>query len=329
MEMGYVKDMMKTLEIAADFMRGGGVRWCPECGTELGLNPIDPWHNGVQCPACGNTYSWQHWTYLSEKWCWDNGNTGLVSFHGDEVDVEVPHHCTRIYSYAFSNSNAVSVQVPDSVTVIEPFAFCNNSHLKSVVLPDGLQRIEEGTFLGCENLLQVSIPRTVKYIGKNAFSGCTSLKKVTLPESVRMIDTGAFAGSGLHQACLTSAKLIAENAFSGCHNLWSVELNATQIGNRAFANCKHLREVKLAEGVLTIGEQAFMNCLELDHLHIPTNVHQFGNQAFANVPKLSVRIPKLLEEHCLHFCPCHPKYGKERHYLFEKAARIHFYEGGI
>lgn len=328
MQMGYLNDMIKTLDIASAFIHGEGVRWCPDCGTELVLSPKDPWINGVLCPHCEKTFPWQHWAHFGENWRWDDDNSSLVSFHGDEVDVEIPHHCTRICSYAFSNSNAVTVHVPDSVTVIEPFAFTNNAHLKKVELPFGLHRIEEGTFLGCDKLTQVHIPKTVKYIGKNAFSGCTALKRVNIPESVLLIDEGAFAGSGLSEIVLPGTKVIADNAFSSCDNLWSVALKATQIGNRAFAECKSLREAKLAEGAMTIGEQAFFNCTALENLTVPISVYGFGNQAFAKVPKLSAHVPKQLEEHVRQYRTCNPTYGSEHHYVFERTARLHFYEGG-
>lgn len=209
MELGYVMDMMKTLECASGFLAGDGVRWCPDCGTELVLSPKDPWFNGVLCPHCEKTFLWQHWAHFGEKWRWSDGGTYLVSLHGDEAYVEVPHHCTRICSYAFSNSNANTVRLPESVTVIEPFAFSNNDHLKKVELPTGLQRIEEGTFLGCDKLTHVHIPGTVKYIGKNAFSGCTSLRRVNIPEGVLVIDEGAFAGSGLNEIVSPGTKVVA------------------------------------------------------------------------------------------------------------------------
>lgn len=103
-QMGYVNDMIKTLDIASAFIHGKGVRWCPDCGVELVLSPKDPWINGVLCPHCKRMFSWQQWAHFGEKWRWGEDNTSLVSFHGDEADVEVPHHCTRVCSYAFSNS---------------------------------------------------------------------------------------------------------------------------------------------------------------------------------------------------------------------------------
>lgn len=328
MQMGYLNDMIKTLDIASAFIHGEGVRWCPDCGTELVLSPKDPWINGVLCPHCEKTFPWQHWAHFGEKWHWGEDNTCLVSFHGDDVNIEVPYHCTRICSYAFSNSNAITVRVPESVTVIEPFAFSNNDHLKRVDLPTGLQRIEEGTFLGCDKLTQVHIPGTVKYIGKNAFSGCTSLKRLNIPESVLLIGEGAFAGSGLSEITLPGTKVIAESAFISCNNLWSVAMKATHIGNCAFADCKSLRDVKLLEGTMTIGERAFYNCTALENLMVPISVYGFGNQAFAKVPKLSAHVPKQLEEHVRQYRTCNPTYGSEHHYVFERTARLHFYEGG-
>lgn len=326
---GCIDDMVKTLEIATAFVNGEGIRWCPECGTELELSHKDPWVNGVFCPCCNRTFSWQHWIHFGEKWTWDEENTGLLSFHGDDVEASIPGHCSKICSYAFSNSSALTVHIPNSVKAIEPYAFCNASNLEQVDLPLGLHRIEEGTFMGCDKLKYVTIPKSVKYIGKNAFAGCVSLRKVFLPESLIMIDAGAFSGSGLVDLILPGVILIGSKAFEACMDLHTVTLKAKHIGVSSFAECKNLRNVKLHEGLMTIGEEAFKNCSSLSYFHVPTSVCEFGNQAFSGITKLTVHIPKALEEHVHNYRAYRVTIGKERNYIFDRSAKLHYYEGSV
>jgi len=323
--MGYLNDLNSASDIARAFVYGDGIHQCPDCGAKLVLAPKEHLMNGVVCSLCKKAFTWKRWTQLGEKWQWEDNNTGLICFSGDEIDVEIPHHCTRICGQAFSNSNAVNVRVPDSVAVIEPFAFANNEHLKTVQLPAGLQRIEEGTFLECGKLTEVCIPETVKYIGKNAFAGCTSLKEVNIPEGVLVIGEGAFAGSGVNEIFLPSVKVVAENAFSACGSLRTAAVGAMEIGDRAFADCTNLRTVKLMDGIVAIGAQSFFNCSSLEHLRIPASISGFGNQAFARIPGLSVSVPKALEEHIYNYFACAPAYEEDDYNVFEESAELHYY----
>ena len=54
--------------------------------------------------------------------------------------------------------NLRSVELPDSVTVIEAFAFDNCGSLNSVKMPKNLEKIESWAFWGCGNLSSIEIP---------------------------------------------------------------------------------------------------------------------------------------------------------------------------
>lgn len=321
--------MMKTLDIATAFVKGEGVRWCPKCGTELELSQKDPWHNGVFCPICGSSYSWQHWAHFGEAWLWDENNTGLVSFRGDDEEVDIPYHCTKICSFAFSVSDATAVRIPDSVKIIEPHAFANAGKLKHVTLPQGLERIEAGTFMGCDKLKHITIPKTVKYIGKDAFSGCSSLQSVCFPDGLAVIDAGAFSGTGLVELKLSGVALLGERAFAQCPYLHNISLKAKHIGNACFAECRALHSVKLSEGVLTIGKKAFHRCTSLSGIHVPASVYEFGNQAFAGIPKIEAQLPKQLEEFVKNYRFYRAIIEDEKYYIFEESAKLRYYEGGV
>lgn len=320
-------DMEKALAIASDFVQGNATLFCPDCGTALVLNQKDPWFNGVCCPHCSKTYPWQYWARYQEKWSWDETGTGLIRVHGDDTEPEIPYRCNRIRSYAFSNSIVSTLRIPDSVKVIEPFAFANAGHLRHVELPMGLQRIEEGTFSGCGQLTSVVIPRTVRYIGKNAFAGCTALRRVRLPETLGVIDRGAFRGAGLTDLRLRRVSLIGESAFENCNALHTADLGALQIGKRSFAGCSALRTVKLYNGLYTIDESAFQGCIGLRELWVPETVFEFGKYAFADIPGLVVQLPACLEDHVANFDAFQLNVRNEKLYIFDETARLHYYEG--
>lgn len=58
---------------------------------------------------------------------------------------------------------------------------------------------------------------------------------------------------------------IEKSAFYGCESLERITLpsTVTEIGERAFRDCKWLREVFLNEGLVKIGNTAFYGCSSL------------------------------------------------------------------
>ena len=317
------------MKIALAFLQGETVLRCPDCGTELLLAQKDPWSNGVYCPHCSKTFPWQHWVRHQEIWTWDESGTGLIGVHSEDTELELPHDCTVIRSYAFSNSVVSTLRIPDSVKVIEPYAFFNAGALRHVELPMGLQRIEEGTFMGCEALRSATIPRTVNYIGKHAFAGCSALQRIRLPEGVTMIDQGAFRESGLMNITLQRVSLVGESAFEDCKQLHAADLGALQIGKRSFAGCSALHTVTLHNGLFLIDESAFRNCTALGALRVPETLFEFGRYAFADIPGLEVQLPKQLEDHVTNFHTFQIRSQNEKIHIFDQTAKLHYYEGSV
>lgn len=85
-------------------------------------------------------------------------------------------------------------EIPDSVTVISDWAFCDCTQLNKIIIPDSVTEIGEGAFYRCDKLKSVEIPDSVYKIDDTAFRGCTSLEKVLIPDSVTEFGWGLFNG---------------------------------------------------------------------------------------------------------------------------------------
>lgn len=165
----------------------------------------------------------------------------------------------------------VSVAIPDAVTSLGSYAFCECPKLQKVMLPKGLVRIEKGLFKNCKNLTDIQIPEGVTSIGDYAFDGCTSLCSIHIPSSV---------------------KYIHECAFRNCVNLKEIDIpnSVISIGQSAFSGCTQLSSVNLPEGI-SIASEAFKGCPGREGDGSVPFIDEFGVR-YSDNRKILLRIPE-------------------------------------
>ena len=118
--------------------------------------------------------------YLVEK-SYSNTNFPTSSWlcNSNFSSIVIGVNVSKIGSHLFRDCwNLVSVNIPDSVTLIEWAAFEGCSKLKSISIPVGVVEIAGKAFGGCSSLTSITIPNSATKIGENAFDGCTSLASV-------------------------------------------------------------------------------------------------------------------------------------------------------
>lgn len=93
-----------------------------------------------------------------------------------------------------ANSREVQYDIPDSVTVVSDWSFCDSKKLNRITMPDSVLEIGEGAFCNCILLDEIEIPDSVVKIDDCAFRGCTSLDTVIIPDSVKDMGWGIFDG---------------------------------------------------------------------------------------------------------------------------------------
>jgi Leucine-rich repeat (LRR) protein len=227
-----------------------------------------------------------------------NGNATIYSDYWDVTKTEndvVGHHMFR------NMPMLKSIKLPQGITSIGDYAFCDNRQMatvglstgmtaigscafrytgiRQVTVPAGVTRIEAETFYDCDNLKTVSLPDGITYIGVSAFSQCDSLETVNIPGQVETIDNYAFYGN----YCKTSpivipatCKKIGSEVFNNNYLVSSITLNEglESIGYQAFRNCRKVREVKLPESITNIGQDAFCRIDSLREFTFPSNIKE-------------------------------------------------------
>ncbi len=90
--------------------------------------------------------------------------------------------------YQGQNSDII---IPEHVTRIESLAFYGNQNVRSVVFPDSVRTISGEAFLECRNLERTELPEHLETIGNQAFYHC-NLKRIVIPDSVVFLGERAF-----------------------------------------------------------------------------------------------------------------------------------------
>ena len=139
-------------------------------------------------------------------------------------EFNIPQGITKIGLSAFAYVDLESVMIPNSVKVIEEFAFIGCKNLKTVELPTGVEL--HGSVFSSSGLESIEL-EDVKLQDYLIFWSCKQLKSVTIKGDTPVIPARTFAN---------------------CYRLTHVELPETvkQIGPDAFNRCDKLREIDFA-----------------------------------------------------------------------------------
>lgn len=222
-----------------------------------------------------------------------NGNNNLNLETADGLVIRMGVVCEY-------HGKATEICIPEGVSRITSYVFCENRHLKRITLPSTLIKISAKQFMNCSELCKVTIPEGVTQIGEEAFEGCKKLTRIEVPGSVKKICNRAFAGcTSLTVVELTKGVTeIGSEAFNLCEKLLMVTLPDTVkiIHNGAFKACDKLTEICIPEGVEIIYQMTFTNCKNLRKITLPETLKKIGYSAFEYCGELrEITLPGGLE----------------------------------
>ena len=129
--------------------------------------------------------------------------------------------------------------VPQSVKVIEPFAFCLQKNLRNIELHNDIVSIGNAAFMGCEALEHIAIPRSVMEIESDTFDGCISLKSVELHDEITQIGRHAFRHCDALQKIVLPRNLKYLNSFECCYSLHEIDIPSSVKEIDGFMFCDH------------------------------------------------------------------------------------------
>lgn len=124
------------------------------------------------------------------------GGGSIVTYASNEqqearreiTKVVLPNTIKIIGRGAFADMLSLeSIEIPDGVIEIQPFAFYMCNSLKEIIVPNSVRRIGKYAFAWCNKLERVKICEGVVEIGGAAFNNDTNLKELELPKSLKKL----------------------------------------------------------------------------------------------------------------------------------------------
>ena len=199
-----------------------------------------------------------------------------------------------------SNTNLVSIVIPDSITTIEEDAFWECTGLKRITIGNDVKNLSALSFFRCSGLEEIIVlSGNTKYHSvsnclietenKMLILGC---KNSIIPTDGSVTSIGDYAFSNRNIISITipnTVTSIGEDAFSWCEVLTSVIIgnSVTNIGRSAFNGCTKLTAVSIPDSVTSIGEDAFNYCASLMNVTIGNSVTEIGDYAFSSCTGLT------------------------------------------
>lgn len=267
-------------------------------------------------------------------WMYNDYGDGTVSITCQDntiTEAEIPaeidgHVITMVELDCFKDNEVLKkVTLPDTITVIEDYAFYKCFGLESINIPENVKNIGFQAFYGC-NLNEITIPASVTEIEGWAFEGCNSLKAVhvakgnqnyvdedgilfnkdktelilypsaktditsyTVPETCVKLEGYAFmANQHLQEINIDSVQEIGQDVFYYCTSLESIKIpeGITELKGSMFGNCTSLKTVILPEGITNLGSGCFYNCVTLEEIYLPESLTSINDYAFFNCASL-------------------------------------------
>lgn len=152
-----------------------------------------------------------------------------------------------------NGERAVSMTIPEGVSVISAGAFCGLSTVENVTLPETLTEIGACAFYDCRSLKTVEFPAALAGIGSSAFEKCSALT------------SASFKGISAGQ------RTIGKRAFTGCTSLreFRIPSDVDAIDAYTFADCIALACIEVSENTSRIGACVLLNCTALTDIYYP------------------------------------------------------------
>ena len=184
---------------------------------------------------------------------------------GKKGTIKIHEGTERVCEYACYACTFSHLIIPDSVKVIEQYAFHRNKWLECVEGGYGLKSIGDMSFMDCIHLKDFHLGSNLKRIGESAFMN-TQLTKIDLPEELEYVGSHAFHTTNIQKDEETSH--ITPDKMYDIH----IPSSLKEIGRCAFCNAANIYTKQVSFEIVEAGirsaGQSFSYGCDFWKLHI-------------------------------------------------------------
>jgi hypothetical protein len=195
----------------------------------------------------------------------------ITNYIGSETNLVIPSHinnlpvaCIGEEAFAYNNG-LTSVDIPNTVTIVENYAFLQCSSLETITIPKSVTSIGLLAFLG------KSIKAIRVDIGNMHYK---SMDGVLYSKDSSVLIKYPSAKTDLSYTVPDTVVTISASAFYQSNNLISIVIgsNVKEIQDAAFSECQNLSSLYLPRSVTTIGKEILLHCNSLKSVDVePSN----------------------------------------------------------
>lgn len=204
-----------------------------------------------------------------------------------------------------NDSNSERIEVPETYSLdihgnpisgnafkingVGSYSFANNLLVKEIHLPNSLTTIEDYSFCNCPNLEKINIGPMVESIGKDVFEKCGKLKKLCRDggKGISLSENDGLSSFSIP----SSITEIGENTLSDWDKLTSLTLgpNLLAIGSGALSRNPKLSSVRIDSANLEfMGESVFKDCPLLTSFGVSNSADISINQPLESLKQFSL-----------------------------------------
>lgn len=201
-----------------------------------------------------------------------------------------------------------AIEVPDSVTCIESYAFENNVAVE-IILPDGIEELQNSLFSGCQNLVTLTLnsvsPKQI-VVDEDAFKGFeveNCVLRVPFDALAEYKDDERFKNFKYITAIEGSRCLKYSDTGTeviGCDDedfeILEIPEGVTSIKEEAFESNEGITEVTFPDSLKRIGDSAFSGCTGITEITLNEELEEIGYDAFRGTGLTDVIIPNYVNE---------------------------------
>lgn len=157
---------------------------------------------------------------------------------------------SNLYENQFSNMIEYFDKIYDDYTDVLLSASWSK-FATDIELPTTFSYVRKNMFNGCGFIHEIKLHDGITTISKGAFRDCDHLRKINFPDNLEVIDSVAFIN------CVALEMAVPDDEKGWAPSIIS-------IGDRAFKNCRKIKEIRIPRSVKEIGAEAFAKCSALE-----------------------------------------------------------------